>query len=194
MVRSEARGAVHVADAYDPTQLGRSRATRRGVPERAFARGWRVFHRVQPAPRARGRHGYAVSVALVALERFVTRVDGCPAAGSYDERVRLWDVRHMHAPVCTATLACGGGVWRLAWHPTESDTLLAACMQAGFAVIRRGAVALRYCAGAAAGDHGSLGYGVAWCSLLGGARAAVTCSFYDRSVHVWRLVANDGGS
>jgi hypothetical protein len=58
-------------------------------------------------------------------------------------------------------------------------------MQNGFAVLRNGAVAARYGEGAAAGEHGSLGYGVGWCAVADGCCAAVTCSFYDRSVHVW---------
>jgi hypothetical protein len=98
--------------------------------------------------------------------------------------VRLWDMRHLHKPVCTLQVPCGGGVWRLAWHPTDGS-LLAACMQHGFALVKHGGVALRYCAGAAQGEHGSLGYGVAWCALAGGRTAAVTCSFYDRTLHIW---------
>jgi len=107
------------------------------------------------------------------------------SAGSYDDRVRLWDVRQLRLPVCSAEVPCGGGVWRVAWHPTDSAVLLAACMQQGFAVIRGTDVVLRYCDGAASGEHGSLGYGVAWCLLPDGRHAAVSCSFYDRSVHAW---------
>ena len=119
-----------------------------------------------------------VHVSVVQMHAFL--------AGSYDERVLLWDMRQLSAPVCTAEVPCGGGVWRLAWHPGDSATLLAACMQRGFAVLRDGEVALRYGADAAAGEHGSLGYGAAWCALADSSWAAVTCSFYDRSVHVWR--------
>ena len=106
-------------------------------------------------------------------------------AGSYDERIRFWDMRQIRTPVCCAEIPCGGGVWRLAWHPVDSAVLLAACMQQGFAIVRDGGVFLRYGDGAASGEHGSLGYGVAWCSLPDGRHAAVSCSFYDRSVHVW---------
>ena len=74
-------------------------------------------------------------------------------AGSYDETVRLWDVRNLAAPACQVETPCGGGVWRVAWHPQESRVLLAACMQNGFAVIRDGQVLQRYGAGAAQGGN-----------------------------------------
>jgi hypothetical protein len=32
-------------------------------------------------------------------------------AGSYDDFLRLWDVRQMSRPVETAAANCGGGVW-----------------------------------------------------------------------------------
>ena len=117
-----------------------------------------------------------------------------PSTGSYDDRVRLWDVRQLRAPMCCTEIPCGGGVWRVAWHPVDSKVLLAACMQQGFAVIRNADVLLRYGDGAASGEHGSLGYGVAWCALPDGRHAAVSCSFYDRSVHVWRTCVADACS
>jgi diphthine methyl ester acylhydrolase len=106
------------------------------------------------------------------------------ATGSYDEHVRLWDMRALATPILTQKLSCGGGVWRLAWHPSEQDTLLAACMQNGFAVLRGGELWQSYCPGAKEGEHGSLGYGVGWCQPAPGRFAAVTASFYDRSLHV----------
>jgi diphthine methyl ester acylhydrolase len=79
----------------------------------------------------------------------------------------------------------------MAWHPEKADTLLAACMHGGFAVIGPGLeISLQYGSAAGPGQHGSLAYGVAWCQLEeSGCYGAVTCSFYDRSVHVWDMPA-----
>lgn len=115
-------------------------------------------------------------------------------AGSYDETFRLWDVRALSQPLETAAVLCGGGVWRIVWHPAERGAALCACMQNGFAVVRGAKVAVSYCAGAAQGQHGSLGYGVQWGAFgrgEGGEEApprapiAISCSFYDRTLRLW---------
>ena len=73
----------------------------------------------------------------------LTRPSACPvrmAAGSYDERVRLWDVRKLEMPLMTQAVATGGGCWRLVWHPTMPGLLLCSCMGGGFALVRGGEV------------------------------------------------------
>lgn len=123
------------------------------------------------------------------------------ATGSYDEKARLWDARMLRAPIVEHE--CGGGVWRLKWHPQQRNVLLAACMHAGFAVLHvEGGeldavdvdlstltldVAARY---EAHGMGSALGYGADWAhrpaedppsAKLRGA----TASFYDRQMHLW---------
>ncbi|CAM9548127.1 unnamed protein product [Choristocarpus tenellus] len=55
------------------------------------------------------------------------------ASGSYDEDIRLWDIRNTRDSV--SQVSTGGGLWRLKWHPSpeagQRDLLLAACMHAG---------------------------------------------------------------
>ena len=83
-----------------------------------------------PVATAMNRRSHAAGVCCIAP---------CPstphllATGSYDERARLWDARMLRAPLVEHE--CGGGVWRLKWHPERRDVLLAACMHAGFAVL-----------------------------------------------------------
>jgi WD40 repeat protein len=58
------------------------------------------------------------------------RLDNILAAGSYDERVSLFDVRHAAAPLFHSS-PLGGGVWRLQWHPLNDRRLLVAAMHGG---------------------------------------------------------------
>eukprot|EP00158_Paraphelidium_tribonemae_P001498 Partr_v1_DN24471_c0_g1_i3_m66267 putative WD repeat domain 85 len=95
------------------------------------------------------------------------------ATGSYDEHVLLWDTRNMKRPV--DDIKVGGGVWRLKWHSSRQDTLLAACMHNGFHILHKNQVAISYM------EHSSLAYGADW--VTDGIIA--TCSFYDHSLHLW---------
>lgn len=52
---------------------------------------------------------------------------------SYDERVLVWDIRTMKKPLKETSV--GGGVWRVKWHPTNSDLMATACMHNGFRII-----------------------------------------------------------
>ncbi|KAK1326246.1 WD-40 repeat-containing protein MSI5 [Acorus calamus] len=110
--------------------------------------------------------------------------------GSYDEFLRVWDVRSASKPLSQSSISLGGGVWRLKIHPCVSDFVLAACMHNGFAIakIRSGVaeVVETY------KNHGSLAYGADWqkgeCSTQGGAKRGslvATCSFYDQLLRIW---------
>ncbi|EFJ44236.1 hypothetical protein VOLCADRAFT_95451 [Volvox carteri f. nagariensis] len=50
------------------------------------------------------------------------------ATGSYDEYVRLWDMRNTSKPFILSQLNTSGGNWRLRWHPHDPQLLLAACI------------------------------------------------------------------
>ena len=115
------------------------------------------------------------------------------ATGSYDQHARVWDTRMPGAPVLSAAVDTGGGVWRVKWHPSDPALLLGACMHAGFAILRcpegAGEIEVQERYDKHGGDN--LAYGADWQAGGGyGAgpgrgRAVATCSFYDQLVHVW---------
>uniref|UniRef100_A0A0E0DFY6 methylated diphthine methylhydrolase n=1 Tax=Oryza meridionalis TaxID=40149 RepID=A0A0E0DFY6_9ORYZ len=123
--------------------------------------------------------------------------------GSYDEFLRVWDIRSMVKPVNVKSLNLGGGVWRIKYHPLIADVVLAACMHNGFAIVKVGtgdaAVVETYC------KHESLAYGVDWQRSEGAEQnkncsVVATCSFYDRllcrlnptSVKRWNPTTDSG--
>ena len=118
-----------------------------------------------PKPALSLRHGAGVTAVLCD--------DGSVATGSYDESVRLWDLRAPAAP--TASVVVGGGAYALA---RDSDGYLAACMGAGVRVLRAAPLAVA----GVYDHHGSVVYGAV---RHGASRRIASCSFYDRGVHVW---------
>lgn len=62
--------------------------------------------------------------------------ENCIITGSYDECLRLWDTRLMDKPVLKESVGLGGGVWKLKFHPSNGNLVLAACMHNGFAIVR----------------------------------------------------------
>ena len=141
----------------------------------------------EPASTACNRRTHRAGVCCISPSR---KREHILATGSYDETARLWDARRLAQPLCE--LECGGGVWRLKWHPERDGLLLAACMHAGFAVLRASSSAEseerslellgRY---EAHGMGQALGYGADWSHEEDGLLAS-TCSFYDRQLHAWK--------
>lgn len=122
------------------------------------------------------------------------------ASGSYDERVRIFDLRALSARQPLAeTSRLGDGAYHIAWHPAWPDVLAVAAMRSGLAILRCSPASEeslastieecgRYAADAPEGSHGSLAYGVCWQQKpLGkhGDWLAASASFYDKSVHLW---------
>ena len=185
----------------------------------AALKGWDLragLHRSPPAFVNSGAHGAGVTcVAPSPHDPHVV------ATGSYDDKVRLWDCRRVRQPLETCEgVDCGGGTWRLRWHP-ERRAIACAAMGGGVAIVdwsgREGggaamdeideanankaeaeaggvesdvwvdwepgslSVAFQY------GGHGSIAYGADWGWKRGGAPedVVVSCSFYDKGLHVW---------
>ncbi|KAJ4782557.1 Transducin/WD40 repeat-like superfamily protein [Rhynchospora pubera] len=108
--------------------------------------------------------------------------------GSYDESLRVWDIRSSSKPLTEKSICLGGGVWRIKPHPYISDIVIAACMHNGFSVVKVGGereevlVLERY------EKHGSLAYGVDWMKGENARNDSIvaSCSFYDRLLRVWK--------
>jgi diphthamide biosynthesis protein 7 len=108
---------------------------------------------------------------------------------SYDEYLRLWDVRSISKPVNETLFCLGSGVWRVKHHPYVPGVVLAACMHNGFAVVKideeKGEVMETYT------KHGSLAYGADWQrgnlshKAKQNSSVVATCSFYDRLLQIW---------
>lgn len=115
-------------------------------------------------------------------------VENMVCTGSYDEQVRIWDTRNISQPLISSKVSVGGGVWRLKWHPRNPNLLLAACMHDGFKILDNfdeGKVVCDY------KGHNSLAYGADWrrnSSNADSELTVATCSFYDRSLHVWKPI------
>ena len=138
------------------------------------------------------------------------------ATGSFDETLLIWDSRNMTAPL-TKVLIEDGGIWRLKWHPSDPNLLLAACTRAGAAVFDF-TVSLSMPNVTWYREHQSLVYGVDWrrryphmdtqadqmLSQFSGMRMSdvseqmecrekirnyqiASCSFYDNSLHLWSI-------
>ncbi|XP_043704271.1 diphthine methyltransferase [Telopea speciosissima] len=111
--------------------------------------------------------------------------------GSYDEYLRVWDLRSISKPLNEIAIGLGGGVWRIKQHPSVPDLILAACMHNGFAIVKvreeSAELVETYV------KHDSLAYGADWqrgessdkSGRGKGSSTVATCSFYDRLLRIW---------
>jgi len=109
------------------------------------------------------------------------------AVGSYDETLCLWDTRSMKLPMTKISL--GGGIWRVKWHPRETNLLLVACMRAGFKVVNANPTHSPVVVASHRSDEcEALAYGIDWCFSNNFPKTAAVCSFYDRHVSLWSFL------
>lgn len=110
--------------------------------------------------------------------------------GSYDEFLRVWDMRCISRPIMENSLCLGGGVWRLKYHPLIGGLVLAACMHGGFAIVKIDGESINILE--TYNKHDSLAYGADWqrgdCMEDGDKSGLLvaTCSFYDRLLKIWK--------
>jgi len=125
-------------------------------------------------------------------------IENLVAVGSYNNTVRLYDLRKSHVALAEASV--GGGVWRIKWHPhvSRKQDMLVACMHDGFKVVKFSNISLGL-EDSPVGEigssiekrhdlHQSLAYGVDWAGCESGTKESIvaSCSFYDHSLRLWK--------
>ena len=119
-------------------------------------------------------------------------------SGSYDESIRLWDMRKLKSSEPVGRVAVGGGVWRIKWHPTKKGKILIAAMHGGCRIIDVPCLLnLDYenhnCSTSSYKmtiekefvEHKSMAYGADWIHLDGEYEGSASCSFYDQQAFIW---------
>ncbi|KAL9372732.1 hypothetical protein Peur_034976 [Populus x canadensis] len=108
---------------------------------------------------------------------------------SYDEYLRLWDVRSISKTVNETLFCLGSGVWRVKHHPYVPGVVLAGCMHNGFAVVKideeKGELMEIHA------KNSTLAYGADWQGgelyqkVKQNSTVVATCSFYDLLLQIW---------
>ncbi|EAL72439.1 WD40 repeat-containing protein [Dictyostelium discoideum AX4] len=118
-------------------------------------------------------------------------IENLIAVGSYDECLRIWDLKSLKQPIIT-TDSLGGGIWRIKWHPFQKNKLVTACMGGGFHILSTDPENINdfstlQIEQSYNGPHKSIAYGVDWSfnknnfdkQFIG------CCSFYDKCLSIW---------
>lgn len=82
--------------------------------------------------------------------------------GSYDEILRIWDMRMMQKALLKGHANMGGGVWKVKCHPKVDNLLLTACMHNGFSIVAMKEAGTRLEILQDYKEHSSLAYGADW--------------------------------
>mmetsp|Transcript_38779 Transcript_38779/g.46743 ORF Transcript_38779/g.46743 Transcript_38779/m.46743 type:complete len:410 (-) Transcript_38779:87-1316(-) len=127
-------------------------------------------------------------------------------SGSYDECLRLWDIRNVSKPLLRQKINVGGGIWRIKYHPAVENTALVGAMHGGCCVVNFGDVKrndFSDCNIRAEMDitctfteHKSMAYGADWLQNTANTKCeresmiAASCSFYDQKIFLWNTAQN----
>lgn len=115
------------------------------------------------------------------------------AVGSYDEYVRVWDMRKISDEPLD-NIHVGGGVWRVKWHPNDYCSILVGAMHGGCRIVNVEGIESsitneEYETNAHITkeftEHKSMAYGADWIVSKDNFEAAASCSFYDKKCFTW---------
>jgi len=129
-----------------------------------------------------GRNEFEAGVTAVSYHPSLEHIF---ASGSYDESLRIWDMRKLQTPLSKIE-SVGGGVWRIKWHPEDGTKMLIGAMHGGCRLVTVSNLfdsiePLSLEVVREFTDHESMAYGADWlCN-----HAAASCSFYDRQAFIW---------
>jgi len=117
------------------------------------------------------------------------------ASGSYDEGLRIWDIRRLGTKGSEPLLkldSVGGGVWRIKWHPEDENKMLVAAMHGGCRILRINEWSHEEQATLEVvnsfTEHKSMAYGADWIESKSDKKSiyqASSCSFYDQKAYIW---------
>ncbi|CAI6344188.1 unnamed protein product [Macrosiphum euphorbiae] len=111
--------------------------------------------------------------------------------GSYDENIRLWDIRNMKHSYNSVKV--DGGVWRLKWEPNKEEYLLSASMFNAAHIIDTSLDVANICQSFGEKNN-RLYYGADWChhdtqfehdTKSKNKKVIATCSFYDHRLDLF---------
>ncbi|KAK9454126.1 WD40-repeat-containing domain protein [Dipodascopsis uninucleata] len=110
--------------------------------------------------------------------------------GSYDEKLRSWDLRgSLGRGFLVDDVCLGGGVWRLIPEPLECSSMrpltLACCMHGGARIVEfKQDIDASSVVKTIYRNHESMVYGGDWSN---DGQTIATCSFYDKKLNIWKV-------